>query len=490
MTISYVDVGALSTHADTITPAYPAGATAGRLAVLTVVSGHSTEATPSTPSGWSSAGSFSGGGGAFGSGTGPRRLSYFVRELAGSDAAPTTAIPSGDSGSHIAGRITVLSRSAGTGWRWTAAFGEDTSAGTGFSAACTETPTWTAGDFAVLGYAIRSSAPSLSAEAIAASGITFGAITERADDAVATGNTARLALATGAVSSGSGTQAPTVSATLSASHTGAAGVLRVREASADLAASPQTVFPPRNLVSVTGLLADDIVTVTMYRQQGTALTPVRAAADVDVTGSDVLLRVDAEQPFGVAVTYVAVLTDVNGSEWTVTSGSITSTVDTDVISDAIRGVGAPVRIETPLEWHRTRDATTFNVGGRLVVVGRPRSSPQTTFTVRTESEEAGDALDAVLTNVTEGVLLIRKQNTLGRLDGHYALLTDNEAPTWYDEFRWWQLEVVKVEAWPAVLEAAGFTLQDIADNFTSLQDIADAFTPGTLLDIAMYDFGA
>jgi hypothetical protein len=38
------------------------------------------------------------------------------------------------------------------------------------------------------------------------------------------------------------------------------------------------------------------------------------------------------------------------------------------------------------------------------------------------------------------------------------------------------------------LEAAGFTLQDIADNFSTLQDIANAF-PGTLLDIAQYDFG-
>ena len=38
------------------------------------------------------------------------------------------------------------------------------------------------------------------------------------------------------------------------------------------------------------------------------------------------------------------------------------------------------------------------------------------------------------------------------------------------------------------MEAAGFTLQDINNNFSTLADIA-SFFPGTLLDIAQYDFG-
>ncbi|WAZ20161.1 hypothetical protein STRCI_001260 [Streptomyces cinnabarinus] len=488
MTISYIGVGAVSSHADTITPAYPAGATVGRLAVLTVISGHPNESTPSTPSGWEAAGSVSGGGGVFGASAGPRRITYFVRVLTGGDAQPTTLIPTGGSGSLIAGRIAVLERSAGTGWRWATAFGEDTTSGTGFSAVSSTALTWTAGDFVILGYGITTSGLGTSAEAIAASGITFGTITERVDDGVAVGNTTRFALATGAVSSGSGSQAPTLSATLSGSSTGAAGVLRVREASSDVNATAQSVFPPRNLVSVTGLLADDITSVTVYRQVGTTLTAVRAASDVDTTGADVLLRVDAEQPFGVSLNYAATLTDVNGTQWTVYSGPITSTVDGDVVSDAIRGIGAIVKIEAPLEWKRSREASVFNVGGRLLAVGRPRSAPSTTFTVRTESEEEGDALDTVLDDVTEGILLIRKQVTIPRLDGHFALLEDTEAPTWYDAYRWWSLDVVKVEAWPDSLEAAGFTLQDIADNLSTLQDIATAF-PGTLLDIALYDFG-
>ena len=488
MTVSYVATGAGASHTDTITVAYPAGTATGQLAVLTVASGDTGASVPSTPSGWTLAGTFSGGGGTFGSGAGPRRLTWFVRVLAGSDATPTTAIPTGTSGSMIAARITLLSRSAGTGWRWATTFGEDTSANTTFSAACSTALTWLANDFAVLGYALNSNALGISVEAITATGITFGTITERIDDGIAVGNLERLGAATGSVSSGSGTQAPTVTATLSGNNTGVGGVLRVREASSDINASAQSVFPPRNLVSATGLTGDDIVTATLYRQVGTVLTPVRAASGINVTGQATLLRVDAEQPFGVSLNYAAVLTDVNGAQWTVYSGPITSTVTSDVISDAIRGVGAAVKVEAPLGWKRDRNATQFNINGRVVVVGKPRSSRSGTIVARTETDEDGDALNDVLDNATEGILLVRKQTSLERLDGTYALIDDSEDPNWYDEFRWFQLNVVKSDDWPDVMEAAGFTLQDIANNFSTLADIAAFFTTN-LLAIAQYDFG-
>jgi hypothetical protein len=147
-----------------------------------------------------------------------------------------------------------------------------------------------------------------------------------------------------------------------------------------------------------------------------------------------------------------------------------------------------VKIESPLEWKRDRDATQFNVNGRIIVVGKPRSSRSGTLTVRTETDDDGDAMNELLDNATEGVVLVRKQTSLPRLDGTYALLDDTESPNWYDEYRWFALNAVRADDWPDVMEAAGFDLQDIADNFTTLQDIANAF-PGTLLDIALYDFG-
>ncbi|MET9086170.1 hypothetical protein ABZX77_30565 [Streptomyces sp. NPDC004237] len=486
MTISYGSTSTLATHTDTITPTVVGSA--GNLAILQVVSGHPSDSVPSTPSGWTLMGSSSGGGGTFGSSAGPRRLTFFARVLLGSDGNPTTAIPAGSTGSLIAGRIVSLSRTAGTGWRWAASFGDDQTSGTSFAAAGGTALSWKAGDTAVIGYGVASNADSFSAEAIAVTGVTFGTLTERADAAVTTGYGTSVALATVAVSSGTATLAPSLVATLASASTGIAGVVRVREASSDVNATAQSVFPPRNLVAATGLTGDDIVTATLYRQVGTDLFAVRAASGVDVTGQASLLRVDAEQPLGVSLNYAAQLTDLYGQQWTVYSGPITSTVDADVVSDAIRGIGAAVKIESPLEWKRDRDSTQFNVNGRIVVVGKPRSARSGTLTVRTETDDDGDDLNDVLDNATEGVLLVRKQVSLTRLDGTYALLDDTESPNWYDEFRWFQLNVVKSDDWPDAMEAAGFSLQDIANNFSILSDISAFFT-GSLLDIALFDFG-
>lgn len=486
MAISYIGVGALSQGTTSITPAFPAGATSGRLGVLQLMSGHPDDSIPSTPSGWTLVDTLSGGGGTFGSGTGPRRLTWFVRVLTGTETAPTVTLPTG-TGAVLAGRIHVLSRSAGLDWRWAATSGEDTSSGTGFSAAAASTLTWAVGDFTLIGYALPVSTASLTAEAITATGVTFGTVTEQADDQITSGNAGRLAAATASVTAGPGTQIPTVAATAAAATTGVAGALRLREASSDVTASAQSVFPPRNLVSATGLAADDIVTATLYRQVGTTRTVVRAADAVDVTGANELLRVDAEQPFGVSVNYAAVLVDVMGLEWEVFSGPITSTVTSDVISDAIRGIGAHVTIASWPDKKRDRDAATFNVGGRLVVVGRPRSSASATILVRTATSADGDALDAVLAGATEGVVMIRKQSTMAGVDVHLAVLSDTEDRNWYDGVRRWTLEAIETEPWPTILEARGFTLQDIADNYTSLQDLSDDFA--TLLAIALFDFG-
>ncbi|MGW0993537.1 hypothetical protein ACWD5V_09540 [Streptomyces sp. NPDC002523] len=487
MTISYVGAGASASGTTSITPTYPAGATTGQLAVLQVMSGGSGNPVPSTPSGWTLSGTIAGGGGTFGSGVGPRRLTWYMRELAGIDAAPTTAIPS-STGAVIGGQIFVLSRTAGTGWRWATAFGENTTSSTAFSAPGQSGLTFVAGDFVALGYSLGLSTSSIGSESATASGVTFGTFTHQINVSITTGNGGRLGMAWATVTTGAGTPTPTVTATLSAATTGVAGVLRIREASSGVTATAQSVFPPRNLVSATGLTGDDIVTATLYRQAGTNLTPVRAASSIDVTGQSSLLRVDAEQPFGVSLNYAAVLTDINGNQWTVYSSPITSTVSSDVVSDAIRGIGAAVKIESPLGWKRDRDATQFNINGRIVVVGKPRSARSGTITVRTETDGDGDALNSVLDNATEGVILVRRQNSLARLDGTYALIDDSEDPNWYDEFRWFQLNVVQADDWPDVMEAAGFTLADIAANFSTLADIAAFFTTN-LLAIALYDFG-
>jgi phage replication-related protein YjqB (UPF0714/DUF867 family) len=257
-----------------------------------------------------------------------------------------------------------------------------------------------------------------------------------------------------------------------------------------LTAAVQNAFPPRVLVELSGLAAAGIASVTLYRQVAGVRTVLRGADGVDVTGDDVLLRTDGEEPFGVPVTYVADLVDGTGARAEVTTGPLTVTCPARfVISDAVTGLGAAVVVQTPLDKARTRDATTMNVGGRYVVISRPRSGFQTTLTVRTETEEDGDALNAVLANATEGVILLRAVPSLPRVDGYLAVPDDTESPTYYDGYTWWELTAVQAEAWPAVLEAAGYTLQDLAGAFPgTLQDINDNFA--TLLDIAVADLGS
>jgi hypothetical protein len=81
------------------------------------------------------------------------------------------------------------------------------------------------------------------------------------------------------------------------------------------------------------------------------------------------------------------------------------------------------------------------------------------------------------------VFLVRKQASLPRLDGTYALIDDSEDPNWYDEFRWFQLNVVKPTTGRASWRRRDSRSQ-ISRQLRTLADIA-AFFPGTLLDIAV-----
>lgn len=632
MTISYVSTGALATGTASITPAYGTGATAGNLAVLTVASASPTNTQPSTPSGWTLVDSISGGGGTFGTGAGPRRITWFARVLLGSDAAPTTAIPSA-TGSSLMGRISILARSAGTDWRWVDSSGADTTSGTSFSAAGSTAVPWLNGDFTLMAFAwpqgvydndfesgitgwtagsnttvsnaahaysgtkclrttstasgaISAVGPTVtgfsagqavdftvwvytpvamtvnleldfknsggtvvgtdsnttqgnavttvantwtpvtihsttvatttqvalllkttataaaqnvdwdlvhlggpataSAEGIAVPFATFGTVTEQTND-VAGSFGLELALCTAPVTSAITTGAPTLTATSSVAVTGVAGAIRLRESGAALTVDQNTsVFPPRNQLTVTGLDNDNAHAVTIYRTLGSERVAVRAASGVLVSG-DAVLRTDSEEPFGVAYTYTAEITDTAGLVWTVDAPSTyTTTVDSDVISDAVQGLGAHVKIQAWTDKKRDRQATVFNVGGRNVTVGLKRPGFQSTVTVRTETEEDGDALDALLSSCTQGVFQLRSQTYDSKIDNYLAFSSDDEKPLWFNDYRTWDIDVAQTAAWSDDLEASGTTLQDIADNYTSLLDIGN--DNATLLELAQRSF--
>ncbi len=238
MSVAYASIGAFVTLAESVTLTYPEAPSPGRLAVAVVDSGHPTATVvPSTPVGWGFVGSFVGGGGAYGADAGPRRISLFIRALQGGDAEPTFTIPAGTE-SRVGGAIVFLSYDAAGQpvIRYQASFGEDTSSGTTFSVTGDRAIVWESplGQAALLAYVLATDAFSLSAEAITATGITFSAITERADNGSTVGADARRGVATGTITAGGpSAQIPTITATLSGSTTGVAGVLRVEDRGAD-----------------------------------------------------------------------------------------------------------------------------------------------------------------------------------------------------------------------------------------------------------------
>jgi hypothetical protein len=210
------------------TVAYPSGWAVGDLLVCAVASNSTTEANQPTVAGFDLIDTLNGGGGSQGAGVGNRRLSYFTRVAQpGDDTIPTVSLTSGNVMIAAIGAFRT-----GTGHEWAspsavAAFGAETTAGTGWTEAMTTDPGLAAGDLLVLSCAVRDTSAS-TAEGITATGATFTPGTERIDLSSETGNDIALHVATCSVVTGPASAAPTRTATHSTSETGVMGVLRVR----------------------------------------------------------------------------------------------------------------------------------------------------------------------------------------------------------------------------------------------------------------------
>lgn len=208
------------------TAAYGTGWAEGDMIIYTVASNHATEEVEEpTVAGFTKIGTFNGGGGTQGAGTGNRRLTFFAKEaLAGDDTTPSIALASGN---VMIAASTVLRHAAGLSWdTLDSAFGAETTAGTGWTQA-TGSVTVDAADVLLLACAVRDTSSS-SAEGITATSSTFGTVTERTDLSSETGNDIALHVSTVQVATGPSTAAPTRTATHSTSETGVVGVLRVR----------------------------------------------------------------------------------------------------------------------------------------------------------------------------------------------------------------------------------------------------------------------
>jgi len=247
----------------------------------------------------------------------------------------------------------------------------------------------------------------------------------------------------------------------------------------------QDVYPPRVLISVSFILAGDAVSI--YRVVGGVRTLIRGGADASAD-STAFLRVDAELPFGVPVSYVVI---VNGTEFATAAVTYSLPGGKVVLADAVTGAAAEVTIMAWPERAYGRQSSTYRVGGRNVVVSGALVGFEGSIELYTETTSARDNVMALVAGATEGIIHIRQPGGYDGVDCYIVVRSVTErrfSQDGTDQRRRLVLEAIEVEAWADTLESPGFTLQDIADVYTPgvLDDIDDDYA--TLLALAQGDF--
>jgi hypothetical protein len=253
-----------------------------------------------------------------------------------------------------------------------------------------------------------------------------------------------------------------------------------------ITANEQPTYPPRVLVSVTGLTVTDEIQVS--RTVAGTDTALRGGYDASVADTSFLV-VDGELPFGTPVTYKAL---VNGVDvYTVGPTSYILPGGKVALSDAVGGLSAEVII---LNWpgrEHERQSSVFRVGGRNVVISGELGKPVSTLELFLEAFSSSVNLLALLEGASEGVVQIRQPGGYEGVDAYLAVLSATEnrfSQDGSDERRTWTLTVVETEGWAPTLGAVGYTLLDLDSAYTglTLADLSADFT--TLLDIAQAEF--
>jgi hypothetical protein len=225
----------------------------------------------------------------------------------------------------------------------------------------------------------------------------------------------------------------------------------------------QDVYPPRVLVSVTGLTLTDSIDV--YRVVAGVRTLLRAGHS-DSVSDPAYLVLDAELDYGVPVTYLAV---VNGSD-EYTAGPSTYLLDggKPVFSDAISNNAAEVVIVAWDELSYATQASVLKLPGRNSVVSGDVGMYESSMEVFLEAGSSVANFRDLLASATARTLQLR--NDLGTVSDYVAVISWRErlySQDRTDTRRIFVLDLVQVAAWADALEASGYTYQDLADTYSA-----------------------
>lgn len=246
------------------------------------------------------------------------------------------------------------------------------------------------------------------------------------------------------------------------------------------------IFPPRALVTVTGLIPGDDVEI--YRERGGERALLRGGTLAGATDPSFVV-VDGELPFGVSFNYVVIVNSV--AEYSTSTINVPLPGGKPIFSDAISGASSSFVIVTWPEKTYQADNTVFKVGGRNVVVSGPMGMFTGQIEVFFEAWSSSEQLLALLNSATEGVLQLRRPTSAYEGVDCYLSITQAREQRFSqdgtDERRTWVLDVAEVDSWSSGQVSSSFTLQDLADYYSglTLADLAGDFA--SLLALAQAD---
>ena len=286
-TITFGAIGTGATGTNTAAPSYPSGISATTSELFALVTGrHNTASTAfSAPAGWTlvSSSELEGGTGTFAADTGTRRVAWFKKNtVTGSESGTETFGWAGgvsNANNTIYASIIRVVKPANHTISVAAGTGADTTNGTGYSATSGTALSFLANDLLLVGVAQNIDTGTQSAEAISATSVTFGTLTNQRSVATTQGFDHRHIMVSRPVSSvtGTPTSAPLYSYTCSASCSGPASFLRLR--------SVQPVYEIR--LSPSSNIAASAATATTNRLTGGsgAFTAGKISDDTNPVGA-------------------------------------------------------------------------------------------------------------------------------------------------------------------------------------------------------------
>lgn len=251
----------------------------------------------------------------------------------------------------------------------------------------------------------------------------------------------------------------------------------------------QDSWPARTLVTVTGLVTG-LDTVQIVRTVGGADTAVRGGTSETAVTDPSLLALDAELPFGVPVSYAAI---VNGTA-RYSSSAVTYTLvgGKVALTDAINGLAVEATIMSWPAKTSVRRGSVYAVGDRNITVLGDRGQFEGDITFFFDTSTARHDFGVLLSNATEGVIQIRQAGGYTGVDSYVAIPSDSEerwSQDGSDERREWTVHAVQTDAWADTLLPSGFTLADIYAFYGTTGTLADLFADqATLLDVAQADW--